>query len=226
MEITPQRWRYLNEYSRAVFGTQDEHLAGLMAEAVREGLPDIAVSADVGRLLMILTSLTAGRLAIEVGTLAGYSGIWIARGLNSGGSGGTGGRLITIEKEPAHAAFARRQFERAGVADRVEVRCGDGIAELIRLAEELAPGSVDVVFLDAEKVEYPEYWRIVRPLIAVGGLILADNVCGGGSWWMDCRGVPQREAADAFNRLVAGDDAFEVVAVPLREGVMIGRRVS
>lgn len=229
MEITPQRWQYLCDYSQAVFGQQDEHLAGLMAQAVEEGLPDIAVSADVGRLLMILTSLTAGRLAIEVGTLAGYSGIWIARGLNFGGSGGIsgfGGRLITIEKEPAHAAFARRQFERAGLADRVEVREGDAIEELSRLAAEIEPRCVDVVFLDAEKVEYPEYWRIVRPLIAVGGLILADNVCGGGSWWMDCRGVPQREAADAFNRLVADDADFEAVAVPLRQGVMIGRRVS
>jgi predicted O-methyltransferase YrrM len=224
MEITPQRWRYLNEYSRAVFGREDEHLAGLMAEAVEEGLPDIAVTADVGRLLMILTSLTAGRLAIEVGTLAGYSGIWIARGLKAGGSGASGGRLITIEKEPAHAAFARRQFERAGVAGRVEVREGDGIAELERLAGEMAPRSVDVVFLDAEKVEYPAYWRIVKPLIAVGGLILADNVCGGGSWWIDEVGRAERDAADAFNRLVAGDEDFEAVAVPLRQGVMIGRR--
>jgi len=232
MDMTPQRWQYLVDYLREVFGQQDDHLAGLMAEAVREGLPDIAVSADVGRLLMILTSMTRGRLAIEVGTLAGYSGIWIARGLKlggaggAGGAGGTGGRLITIEKEASHAAFARRQFQRAGVADRVEVRCGDGLAELDRLSAELPPGSVDVVFLDAEKTEYPDYWRIVKPLIAVGGLILADNVCGAGSWWMDCEGVPAREAADRFNRLVAADDDFEVVAVPLREGVMIGRRVS
>jgi len=221
MEITPQRWQYLNEYSRVVFGKQDEHLAGLMAQAVEEGLPDIAVSADVGRLLMILTSLTAGRLAIEVGTLAGYSGIWIARGLNSGGSGG---RLITIEKEPAHAAFARRQFQLAGVADRVEVRCGDGIAELERLAGELPPRSVDVVFLDAEKVEYPDYWRLVKPLIAAGGLILSDNAYSTGSWWIDGVGDAERDAADAFNRLVAGDEDFEAVAVPLRQGVMIGRR--
>lgn len=218
MEITPQRWQYLCDYSREVFGKQDEQLVGLMAEAVKEGLPDIAISADVGRLLMILTSLTAGRLAIEVGTLAGYSGIWIARGLASAG------RLITIEKEPSHAAFARRQFERAGVAGRVEVRCGDGIAELTRLAGELAPRSVDVVFLDAEKVEYPDYWRIAKPLIAVGGLILSDNVYSTGSWWIDDVGEAERDAADAFNRLVAGDEDFEAVAVPLRQGVMIGRR--
>ena len=220
MEITPQRWQYLNEYSRAVFGKQDEHLAGLMAQAVEEGLPDIAVSADVGRLLMILTSLTAGRLAIEVGTLAGYSGIWIARGLASAG------RLITIEREPAHAAFARRQFERAGVADRVEVRQGDAIEELSQLAAEIEPRCVDVVFLDAEKGEYPDYWRLAKPLIAVGGLILSDNAYSTGSWWIDDVGEAERDAADAFNRLVADDEDFEAVAVPLRQGVMIGRRVS
>jgi caffeoyl-CoA O-methyltransferase len=219
MDMTPQRWQYLNRYLREVFGRQDPHLSGLMTEAVEEGLPDIAVSADVGRLLMILTSMTPGRRAIEVGTLAGYSGIWIARGLRPGG------RLITIEKEPAHAAFARRQFARAGVEDRVEVRCGEGLEELTRLAAELAPASVDVVFLDAEKTEYPDYWRIVKPLIALGGLVLADNVCGAGSWWMDCEGVPAREAADGFNRLVADDGDFEAVAVPLRQGVLIGRRV-
>jgi caffeoyl-CoA O-methyltransferase len=220
MDMTAQRWQYLNRYLREVFGRQDPHLAGLMTEAVEAGLPDIAVSADVGRLLMILTSMTRGRTAIEVGTLAGYSGIWIARGLSPGG------RLITIEKEPAHAVFARRQFERAGVEDRVELRCGDGLEELTRLATELAPASVDVVFLDAEKTEYPDYWRIVKPLIAVGGLVLADNVCGAGSWWMDCEGNPSREAADRFNRLVAGDEDFEAVAVPLREGVLIGRRIG
>jgi caffeoyl-CoA O-methyltransferase len=220
MDMTPQRWQYLNRYLREVFGRQDPHLLGLMTEAVEEGLPDIAVSADVGRLLMILTSMTPGRRAIEVGTLAGYSGIWIARGLSPGG------RLITIEKEPAHAAFARRQFARAGVEDRVEVRCGEGLEELTRLAAELAPASVDVVFLDAEKTEYPDYWRIVKPLIALGGLVLADNVCGAGSWWMDCEGNPSREAADRFNRLVADDEDFEAVAVPLRQGILIGRRIK
>ena len=158
-------------------------------------------------------------MAIEVGTLAGYSGIWIARGL------APGGRLITIEYEPKHANFARRQFERAGVSDRVDLRVGAALDVLPTLAKELGPASVDVVFLDAVKTEYPAYWEIVRPMIRPGGLILADNVLGGGSWWIDNAGEPSRDAADRFNRLVAGDPHFEAVAVPLREGVLIGRRV-
>ena len=215
MTMTPERWKYLGRYSRDLFGSQDDHLATMMDEAVAAGLPDISVTADVGRLLMILTSLTPGRLAIEVGTLAGYSGIWIARGLSDTG------RLITIEFEPKHAEFARRQFERAGVGSAVEVRVGAGIEILSGLGDELAPGSVDVVFLDAVKTEYSDYFKLARPLIAPGGLVLADNVYATGAGWVD-----EGHGTDEFNRLVASDPDFETVAVPLRQGIMIARRNS
>ena len=218
VDMTTARWDYTTEYSREVFGGQDAHLAALMTEAVAAGLPNIAVSADVGRLLMILTSLTRAELAVAVGTLGGYSGIWIARGL------APGGRLITIESEDLHVDFAQRQFERAGVSDRVTLRRGAGLDVLPQLADELGPGSVDVVFLDAEKTEYPDYWRVIRPLITVGGLIMADNVFGAGTWWIDDTDDPRRQAADRFNRLVAADADFETTAVPIREGVLVGRR--
>ena len=218
MEMTPWLWEYMSAYSQEVFGTEDAHLAGLMKEAVARGLPDIAVCAEAGRLLMILTAMTPGKLAIEVGTLGGYSGIWIARGLSDGG------RLITIEAEDLHADFAQTQFERAGVADRVEIRRGKGLDVLPQLAREIAPGSVDVVFLDAIKLEYCDYWKLVRPLIAPGGLILADNIYGS-DWTIDQEDDPQRIAVDRFNRMLASDDDFEVTAVPLRRGVLIGRRV-
>ncbi len=220
MDMNAQRWERTCEYVRDVFGNEDEHLSGLMAEAVDAGLPDIAVTSDVGRLLMILTSMTAGRVAIEVGTLAGYSGIWIARGL------GRGGKLITIEMEDKHADFAQQQFELAGVAEKVEIRRGTGLDVLANLAEELPAGSVDVIYLDAVKTEYPAYWNLVRDLIAPGGLIMADNVLAGGSWWIGDEGDPNRDAIDQFNRAIAGDRDFEAIAVPLRQGVMIGRRMQ
>jgi caffeoyl-CoA O-methyltransferase len=219
-EMTPERWNFTNEYSREVFGRQDEHLAGLMPQAVKLGLPDIAVCADVGRLLKLLTAMTRGRLAIEVGTLGGYSGIWIARGL------APNGKLITIEPEVLHADFAMKQFQIAGVVDRVELRRGTGLEVLAALAEELPAGAVDVVFLDAIKSEYPDYWQIVRPLIGVGGLIIADNVYGSGDWWIDDEANAARRGADRFNRLVADDSDFVAVAVPLRQGVLVGRRMA
>jgi caffeoyl-CoA O-methyltransferase len=214
-DMTPETWDFINQYSREVFGSQDEHLAGLMEEAIAAGLPAIAVGPDVGRLLMILTSMTRGRLAIEVGTLAGYSGIWITRGL------APDGRLITIEYEPRHADFAQRQFERAGVDDRVELRHGGGVEVLADLRRELEPGSVDVLFIDAHKPEYIRYFDTARPLLAVGALVIADNVYGIGSGWID-----QGYGTDEFNRHVAADPDFEATAFPFREGVLIARRVS
>ncbi len=216
--MTSKRWAYTTGYVQEVFGRQDEHLAGMMAEAVAAGMPDIAVSADVGRLLMVLTSTTRGRLALELGTLAGYSAIWIARGL------APGGRLITIEVEPAHAKFARRQIERAGVGERVEVREGAALRLLPGLAAELGPACLDVTFIDAEKSEYPEYWRLLRPLVAPGGLLMADNVLGSSSWWIDDEDHPARRAADRLNRAVAADREFEATIVPLRAGVLVARR--
>jgi caffeoyl-CoA O-methyltransferase len=213
--MTPETWDFINDYSRDVFGEQDEHLAGLMDEAVAAGLPSISVGPDVGRLLMILTSMTRGRVAVEVGTLGGYSGIWIARGLDPNG------RLITIEPDPAHADFAAAQFAKAGLGARVDLRRGTGIEVLTGLESELGPESVDVVFLDAIKREYPDYYRLAKPLIPVGGLIIADNVYGTGSGWID-----QGHGTDEFNRLIAADPDFEAAAFPFREGVLVGMRVS
>jgi caffeoyl-CoA O-methyltransferase len=219
MNMTPERWDYTCTYLRDVFGRPDAQLAGLAAAASAAGLPQIAVSPDVGRLLMLLTSMTAGRLAIEVGTLGGYSSLWLARGLS------TNGKLITIEKDPRHADFAEAQFRSAQLAERIELRRGDALPVLHALAGELEEGSVDLVFVDADKQEYPAYWETVRPLIARGGLFIADNVLGAGNWWIDDEQNASRNAADRLNRLVAEDPDFEAVAVPIREGVLIGRRV-
>lgn len=217
--MNEKRWEYTNQYLREVFGEQDLHLARLMFDAVEQGLPNIAISSDVGRLLMILASMTRGNLAIEVGTLGGYSGIWIARGLQNNG------KLITIDCEATHADFAKKQYEIAGVGDRVETRVGQAMYVLTELTKELSTDSVDVIFLDAEKVEYPDYWKMIRPLIAPGGLILADNALGAGGWWIDDEDNPTRNAMDRFNRLIAEDPDFEAIAIPMRQGVLIGRRM-
>src|SRR5436190_19471275 len=118
MEFTTERFEYTKNYTRDVFGKQDAHLAGLMDDAIKAGIPDIAVSSDVGHLLQLLVSMTEGKRVVELGTLAGYSTIWLARGLKAGG------RVTTVELKTEHADFAKQQFAKAGVADRVDVKIG------------------------------------------------------------------------------------------------------
>lgn len=219
IEITPDRWRHTCDYLDTVFGDQDEHLANLMPRAIEAGVPDIAVSASVGRMLMTLAKLVDAKLIIEVGTLAGYSGIWLARGLAAGG------KLLTVEPNEMHAGFAERMFGEAGVGEGVEVVRGYGTPVLEKMAGERA-GTVDLVFLDAIKSEYPDYLPHAKKLLRPGGLLVADNMLGSGDWWID---TPEgenehRDAADAVNRLVADDGDFEAFCVPIREGVMVARK--
>lgn len=211
--MTPERWSYIGDYADDVFGQYDDHLADLMSRAVEAGLPPIAVSADVGRLLKILVSMTEGKLAIELGTLAGYSAIWIARGL------APDGRLITVEYHDHHADFAQSELEAAGVADKVEIVRGAALEVVPQLADEVGEQSVDFVFVDATKSEYVEYYRLLKPVVKPGGLLVADNVYGSGSGWID-----EGFGTDEFNRLVAADPDFDAVATPMREGVLIARR--
>jgi predicted O-methyltransferase YrrM len=211
--MTPETWSYIGDYADEVFGQYDDHLAGLMSRAVNAGMPPIAVSADVGRLLKILVSMTPGKLAIELGTLAGYSAIWIARGLAEDG------RLITVEYEDAHADFAEKELEEAGVADKVEVVRGAALDVLPSIADRVGEASVDFVFVDARKSEYVDYFHILRPLLKVGGLYVADNVYATSAGWID-----QGQGTDEFNRLIASDPDFDAVATPMREGVLIARK--
>jgi predicted O-methyltransferase YrrM len=213
MAMTPETWSYIGEYADDVFGQYDDHLAGLMGRAVEAGLPRIAVSADVGRLLKILVSMTPGRQAIELGTLAGYSAIWIARGLAPDGN------LITVEYNEKHADFAQRELETAGVADRVEIVRGAALDVLPGIADRLGEASVDFAFVDAVKTEYVQYLDLLKPLLKVGSLLVADNVYGTGAGWID-----QGHGTDDFNRTIAADPDFEAVATPMREGVLIARR--
>jgi predicted O-methyltransferase YrrM len=215
--MTPERWHYTSRYLQEIFGREDALLAELRTEATTAGLPDIAVSADVGRMLDLLVRTTRARTLIEVGTLGGYSALWLARAMHPEG------RLFAIEIDADRAAFARRWFDRAGVGDRVEVVIGAALDVLPSLIAR-CHSHVDVVFLDAVKEEYPAYFELVRDAIAPGGLLLADNVLGSSSWWIDQESNPTRIAVDAFNRAVVADTRFDVAAVPIREGVLIARR--
>jgi caffeoyl-CoA O-methyltransferase len=218
MEMTADRWDYISRYIDEVFGGEDHVLRTATTEADAAGLPPIAVSASVGRLLLMLARMSGGSLAVELGTLGGYSGTWIARGL------GSDGRLITVEADNHHAEVAGRQFDRAGLADRVEIRRGRALDVLADLASELDESSVGLAFVDAQKVEYPEYARRLRPLISPGGFYVADNVLGTGGTWIGDLEDDGVAAIDAHNRLVASWPDFDSVIVPLRQGVLVARR--
>ncbi len=124
--------------------------------------------------------------------------------------------------------WAARAFEDAGVADRVEIRRAPGLEELPRLVDEFGEASFDFIFLDAIKREYPEYFPWCARLLRVGGVLAADNVLGGGSWWIDHaddeEGRRNLAGVDRVNRMVAGDERFHAAAVPIREGVLIARK--
>lgn len=229
MTMTPRRWDEINRYLHDVFGRVngeggDPQLADITVRALARGLPTPTVSADVGRLLLVL-SLTAtrgpdaaGRI-IEVGTLFGHSGIWLARGLPDGGT------LHTIEIEDLHADFAATEFAAAGVASKVRQERGPALEVLERLARTLGPTSVDMVFFDAVKTEYTAYLELCSPLIRPGGFLIADNALMA-DWWIDDPpgSHPGRDAMDAFNRRIAADPEFDAACVPARAGVIIARK--
>ncbi|MCL4740633.1 MAG: O-methyltransferase [Phycisphaerales bacterium] len=235
MDMTPERWRATCAYLGGVFGPLGEPIDGQLAtlrqRAAAAGLPDIAVSPDVGRLLMLLASMAGpdgagARLAVELGTLGGYSALWIARGL------APGGRLVTVEPEAKHADFAQGEFERAGMAARIELRRGLGAETLARLLAEHGPGSFDFVFLDAVKSEYATYAALASRLLRTGGLLVADN-CLGSRWWItdapdaDPTAERDREAMDRFNRWLAGPTSgFLCACIANREGLAVARRVA
>jgi len=218
MEMTPQRWAFTNAYARDVFGREPAHIAANRGAAAAEGLPTWAVSADVGRLLALLTRTTRGQLALEIGTLGGYSTLWLVDGLAADG------RVITIEYVDRHADFAASEFVRHGLADRIDVRRGPALDLLPGIASELGPRSVDVVFIDADKESYPEYYALTSGLVAPGGLLIVDNIFGTGSSWIDDPSDPGIAATDRMNRLAAADERFDTTGLFVRSGLLIARR--
>lgn len=201
----------LGDYLTGLFAAEDEPLLALREEADRSGLPPISISPDTGRLLQVLLTAVGARRVLEVGTLGGYSAIWMARALPADGE------LITIEAEPAHARFARRYLRLAGVAERVAVREGRALDVLPSLDGQ----RFDAVFLDADKEPLPTYLEWALRLVRPGGLIIADNALWHGR-------VLDRRVDDAatravreFNRRVAADPRLLGIVLPIHDGVAV-----
>jgi predicted O-methyltransferase YrrM len=165
-------WAAVDDYIVEKLIGADQPQAAIEANAAA-GLPAIDVSPAQGKLLYLLAKSCAATRILEVGTLGGYSTIWLARALPAGG------RLVTLEIDPHHAEVARRNLEEAGVADRVEVRVGPALDSLAALAKERS-GAFDLVFIDADKEHNADYVDAAIDLARPGALIVVDNVVRNG----------------------------------------------
>ena len=162
-------WDQVDAYLTGTFVPRDEAFAAALADSEKAGLPTIQVSPPQGRLLELLARALRARQILEIGTLGGYSTLWLARGL------APGGRIVTLEVDPKHADVARRNFERAGRAGAIELRLGAALETLPRMVEERA-GPFDLVFVDADKPSLPDYFSWSLKLSRPGTLIVIDNV--------------------------------------------------
>ncbi|MGA5118031.1 O-methyltransferase [Streptomyces pseudogriseolus] len=166
-------WHVVDDYFTERLLGDDEALAAALRDSDAAGLPPIAVSPLQGKLLQLLARLQGARRVLEIGTLGGYSTIWLGRALPADG------RLVTLEYDPRHAEVAVRNLTRAGLAERVEVRVGPALESLPKLADEQPP-PFDLVFVDADKANNPHYVEWALRLTAAGSLIVLDNVVRGG----------------------------------------------
>jgi predicted O-methyltransferase YrrM len=170
--VSHQLWSDVDRYYADLLIPRDEVLEAALRDSEAAGLPSIAVSPHQGKMLMVLAKSLGARKILEIGTLGGYSAIWLARGLASGG------RLITLEAMERHATVARANIARAGLGEVVDVRLGRAVDSLPKLAPE-AP--FDLIFIDADKPGYTEYLHWGVELSRPGTLIVADNVVRDGA---------------------------------------------
>ena len=205
----------LARYATELFAVEDATLIGIRARQEALRLPPIHISADEGKLLHVLLRAIRATSVLEVGSLAGYSGVWIARALPPEG------RLITIEKDPRHAALARQAFAEAGLGARVEVREGAALDVL----STLAPG-FDAVFLDADKTSLPQYFERSVTLLRQGGLLLCDNAFFHGSVVDPADHSPDTAGVRAFNLRAATDPRLVSAVVPIRDGLVVAVKVT
>jgi predicted O-methyltransferase YrrM len=168
-----QLWDDVDEYFSANLSPDDETLQAALRDSEAAGLPQIAVSPSQGKFLQLLAEIQGARHILEIGTLGGYSTIWLARALPADG------RLISLEYSAKHAEVATRNIARAGLDKVVEVRVGPALESLPKLADENPP-PFDLVFIDADKANNPHYVEWSLRLTSTGSLIVVDNVVRGG----------------------------------------------
>lgn len=199
-------WTAVDEYVADRLILSDPALDAALAASAAAGLPDIQVAPNQGKLLQLLAQVRGARLILEIGTLGGYSTIWLARALPAGG------RLISLEVDPANAHVARANILRAGLDDRVEIRVGPALDSLPRLADDGA-GPFDLVFIDADKKSNPDYLAWALKLTRPGSLIIVDNVVRGGRLVDETRSDPDIQGVRQMMEMIGDEPRLSATVV-------------
>jgi predicted O-methyltransferase YrrM len=198
--------QHVDDYLEKLFVPSDAALAGAIASMAAADMPAIQVSACQGKFLYLLARMTGARRILELGTLAGYSTIWLGRALPAGG------KLISLEVNADYSRVARQNLGRAALAGCVEVRTGpamDSLDEMVRFGQE----PFDMVFIDADKLNYPQYLRRVMQLTRPGSLIVADNIVRRGDILDPVAGDDSARGARTFLQALAAETGVEAVAI-------------
>jgi caffeoyl-CoA O-methyltransferase len=208
-------------YVDFVFSPEDPILKEVRERAERKGLPPIHVGKMDGLHLEVLTRTAGTKKAVEIGTLGGYSGICIARGM------GQEGKLFTFELEQTNADVARESFKKAEVSNQIEIFVGPAIDNLNKICKE---GPFDLIFIDADKVSYPLYLQWASENLRVGGIVVADNTFAWGLIANDRFENPEDEAAvkglREFNLTAAKGGRFRSTLLPTGEGLTLAVKVN
>ncbi len=212
-----ERRAFIEQTLRNLYAPEDEALRAALAAAPANDMPEIQISPLQGKLLQVLAVAAGARKILEIGALAGYSSIWLARAL------APGGKLISLEVSEKHARVARASLERAGLADRAEVRVGSA-SDLLPALQSEAP--FDLVFIDADKPSYPTYLEWALRLTRPGSIIVADNCVRSGRPFQPDDTDAGNAAIREYDTSVARNPRLRSVVVPNDEAGMDGVAIS
>ncbi len=206
----------LYEYIAATFAPEDDLLKHMPAEAAQQGIPMIHIDATQGKFLQVLMRACNAKRVVEIGSLFGYSAIWMARALPADGI------LVALEISPLHVRVIRENAQRAGLADKINVIEGDARETLTTLKGQ-AP--FDFAFVDADKMGYVDYFEQVMTLLRPGAIIVADNMSARGNVWnaqADAQGRDNVSTIRTLNHRMATDPRLTSLLLPLSDGMCVG----